>query len=270
MSPGGWLALALAGQVAPAYLSGRRVPTRGLRLFPNLRSLDTMIASALRALTQIFEPPLRAIFWKTLGYTLLLLLLVWVALNGAVATLVVLPYPWLETALSLLTGIGAIFLLGFLVAPVTAVIAGILQDDIAEVVERGDYPADPPGKEMPLAQALPQAIKFTGVVIAGNLLALVLLLVPGVNLIAFAVVNGYLLGREFFEFAAMRFRAPAEARAFRRQHSTTVFLAGLAIAGFLAIPLLNLLTPIFATVLMVHLHKRLTYREGRVPVARHP
>ena len=35
-----------------------------------------MISSALRALTQIFEPPLRAIFWKTLGYTLLLLLLV--------------------------------------------------------------------------------------------------------------------------------------------------------------------------------------------------
>ena len=79
-----------------------------------------MISSALRALTQIFEQPLRAIFWKTLGYTLLLLLLVWVALNAAVATLVTLPYPWLETVLSLLTGIGAIFVLGYLVAPVTA------------------------------------------------------------------------------------------------------------------------------------------------------
>lgn len=218
-----------------------------------------MISSALRALTQIFEQPLRAIFWKTLGYTLLLLLLVWVALNGAVATLVTLPYPWLETVLSLLTGIGAIFVLGYLVAPVTAVIAGILQDDIAEVVERGSYPQDPPGRAMPLAQAIPQAIKFTGVVILGNIFALLLLLVPGVNLIAFFVVNGYLLGREFFEFAAMRHRSPAEARAFRRAHSGTVFLSGLAIAGFLAVPFLNLLTPIFATVMMVHLNKRLTY-----------
>lgn len=219
-----------------------------------------MISSALRALSQIFEPPLRAIFWKTLGYTLVLLFLVWLGLNGAVAAFVSLPYPWLETVLSLLTGIGAVFLLGFLVAPVTAIIAGLLQDDIAEVVENSDYPGDPAGKALPLSVALPQAIKFTGIVIAGNLLALVLLLVPGVNLIAFFVVNGYLLGREFFEFAASRFRSPEEARALRRAHSGTVFIAGLAIAGFLAVPLLNLLTPIFATVMMVHLHKRLTYR----------
>ncbi|MBB99013.1 MAG: cysteine biosynthesis protein CysZ [Rhodobacteraceae bacterium] len=223
-----------------------------------------MISSALRALTQIFEQPLRAIFWKTLGYTLLLLLLVWVALNAAVATLVTLPYPWLETVLSLLTGIGAIFVLGYLVAPVTAVIAGILQDDIAEVVERGSYPQDPPGRPMPLAEAIPQAIKFTGVVILGNIFALFLLLIPGVNLIAFFVVNGYLLGREFFEFAAMRHRPPAEARAFRQAHSGTVFLSGLAIAGFLAVPFLNLLTPIFATVMMVHLNKRLTYTSSQL------
>ncbi len=223
-----------------------------------------MISSALRALTQIFEQPLRAIFWKTLGYTLLLLLLVWVALNAAVATLVTLPYPWLETVLSLLTGIGAIFVLGYLVAPVTAVIAGILQDDIAEVVERGSYPQAPPGRPMPLAEAIPQAIKFTGVVILGNIFALFLLLIPGVNLIAFFVVNGYLLGREFFEFAAMRHRPPAEARAFRQAHSGTVFLSGLAIAGFLAVPFLNLLTPIFATVMMVHLNKRLTYTSSQL------
>jgi CysZ protein len=223
-----------------------------------------MISSALRALTQIFEQPLRAIFWKTLGYTLLLLLLVWVALNGAVATLVTLPYPWLETVLSLLTGIGAIFVLGYLVAPVTAVIAGILQDDIAEVVERGSYPQDPPGRAMPLSEAIPQAIKFTGVVILGNIFALFLLLIPGVNLVAFFAVNGYLLGREFFEFAAMRHMPVAEARAFRRAHSGTVFVAGLAIAGFLAIPFLNLLTPIFATVMMLHLFKRLTYTSSRL------
>ncbi|MAA99143.1 MAG: cysteine biosynthesis protein CysZ [Stappia sp.] len=222
-----------------------------------------MLSSALRALSQIFEPPLRAIFWKTLGYTLLLLFVVWLGLNGAVSTLVQLPYPWLETALSLLTGIGAIFLLGFLVAPVTAIIAGLLQDDIAEVVERDDYPADPPGRALPLAQAVPQAIKFTGIVILGNILALLLLLVPGINLVAFFLVNGYLLGREFFEFAAMRFRTPDEARAMRKAHGTTVFLGGLAIAGFLAVPILNLLTPIFATVMMVHLHKRLTYTSAR-------
>ena len=60
-----------------------------------------------------------------------------------------------------------------------------------------------------------QSAKFFVVVIVGNLIALLLLLVPGVNIAAFFVVNGYLLGREFFEFAAMRHRSPDEAKALR-------------------------------------------------------
>jgi CysZ protein len=36
-----------------------------------------------------------------------------------------------------------------------------------------------------------------------------------------------------------------------------VFLYGLVIAFLLAVPVVNLLTPLFGTVLMVHLHKRL-------------
>ena len=59
---------------------------------------------------------------------------------------------------------------------------------------------------MPALRSLVLALKFFGIVILGNLLALLLLLIPGVNIGAFFLVNGYLLGREFFEFAAMRFR----------------------------------------------------------------
>ncbi len=102
------------------------------------------------------------------------------------------------------------------------------------------------------------SLKFFGVVVVGNLIALFLLLIPGVNIAAFFLVNGYLLGREFFEFAAMRFRPEAEAKALRRKHAGTVFLAGLVISAFLAVPLLNLLTPLFAAAMMVHLHKMIS------------
>ncbi|MCF3640474.1 sulfate transporter family protein, partial [Rhizobium sp. TRM95111] len=114
---------------------------------------------------------------------------------------------------------------------------------------------------LPLGEAILGSIKFLGVVILGNVVALFLLFIPGVNLVAFFLVNGYLLGREFFEFAAMRFRSPAEARLFRAKHGSTVFLAGLLIAGFLAIPIVNLLTPLFAAGLMVHLHKLVSRRD---------
>ena len=92
---------------------------------------------------------------------------------------------------------------------------------------------------------------------------LFLLLVPGVNIAAFFLVNGYLLGREYFEFAAMRFREEAEAKALRRRNFGTVFLAGLVIAAFLAVPILNLLTPLFAAALMVHIYKSVAAREER-------
>jgi CysZ protein len=146
---------------------------------------------------------------------------------------------------------------------VTAVIAGLFLDDVAEVVERTDYPNDPPGRPVPALHSLVLAIKFFGVVVLGNIVALLLLLVPGINIAAFFIVNGYLLGREFFEFAAMRFRPPEEARLFRSKHGVTVFLAGLVIAAFLAVPLLNLLTPLFAAAMMVHLHKAVSARESR-------
>jgi len=111
---------------------------------------------------------------------------------------------------------------------------------------------------MPIGPAVASSLRFMGVVIVGNSFALLLLLLPGINLIAFFLVNGYLLGREFFEFAAMRFRSPTDARLFRAKHASTVFLAGLVISAFLAVPIVNLLTPLFAASMMVHLHKRLS------------
>ena len=74
------------------------------------------------------------------------------------------------------------------------------------------------------------------------------------------LANAYLLSREYFLLAAMRFHAPDAAKALRRAHRAQVFLSGLLIALFVSIPLLNLATPLFATALMVHMHKRLAGR----------
>ena len=231
-----------------------------------------MIFDAARtAALELLSPPFRAVFIKTLGLTVLALVALWFGLTSLVEWLAL---PWLQTLLpgipswagwlgGIIAAIALAFGMALLVAPVTAVIAGLFLDDVAEVVERTDYPRDPIGRAMPALRSLLLAIKFFGVVILGNIVALMLLLVPGINIAAFFIVNGYLLGREFFEFAAMRFRPEDEARALRRQYAGTVFLAGLVIAAFLAVPLLNLLTPLFAAAMMVHLHKAVSARESR-------
>ncbi|ESZ00335.1 sulfate transporter family protein [Mesorhizobium sp. LNHC209A00] len=229
-----------------------------------------MIFDAARtAALELLSPPFRAVFIKTLGLTLLALVALWFGLTSLIEWLAL---PWLQTLLpgmpswagwlgGIVAAIALAFGMALLIAPVTAVIAGLFLDNVAEVVERTDYPGDPAGRAMPALRSLVLAIKFFGVVILGNVVALLLLLVPGINIAAFFIVNGYLLGREFFEFAAMRFRGEEEARALRRQYAGTVFLSGLVVAAFLAVPLLNLLTPLFAAAMMVHLHKAISARE---------
>jgi CysZ protein len=228
-----------------------------------------ILDAARAAASRLFSPEFRSVFLKTLGLTVLALVALWLGIEGLFGWLAL---PWIEALLPglpswagwlgvVIAGIGLALGLALLIAPVTAIIAGLFLDDVAEVVERTDYPDDPPGRAVPALRSLVLAMRFFGVIILGNIVALLLLLVPGINIAAFFIVNGYLLGREFFEFAAMRFRPQAEARALRKRHSGTVFLAGLVVAAFLAVPLLNLLTPLFAAAMMVHLHKAISARE---------
>ena len=95
-----------------------------------------------------------------------------------------------------------------------------------------------------------------------NFLALLLLLVPGVNAIAFLLANAYLLGREYFLFAATRFRSLDEATELRRRYAPQLFFAGLFIAGFVVTPGLNVLTPLFGVAFMSRIYKMLS-RERR-------
>ncbi|MGB3387121.1 MAG: sulfate transporter family protein [Pseudaminobacter sp.] len=241
-----------------------------------------MILEAARAAAvQVLSPPFRQVLFKSIGLTLLALIALWFGLRWIFDTLalpwidVLLPgFPewagWISLIAAILFGMVLALALAFLVAPVTAIVAGLFLDDIAERVESEAYPDDPPGRALPVLAALVMALKFFGVVIFANLFALLLLFVPGVNIAAFFVVNAYLLGREFFEFAAMRFRPEAEAKALRRTHAGTVFLAGLVVAALLSVPLVNLLTPLFAAAMMVHLHKMISARDDAGQVTRKP
>ncbi|PIO99004.1 Carbamoyl-phosphate synthase large chain [uncultured Pleomorphomonas sp.] len=214
-----------------------------------------MLNAVLTALRDIPTPPFRAVLWKSIGLTLALLAVVWIGTWAAADHFAAaLPDGW-RTAAEWLAGILLFVGLGFLVAPVTALFAGLYADEVAEVVERTRYSADRPGVSQPLMTGLVAALRFTGFVVLVNIAMLPLLFLPGVNVPIFLTVNAYLLGREYFEQVAMRFRPPAAARAFRSAHSGKVMLGGLTIALLLAVPIVNILTPLYATALMVHVVK---------------
>jgi CysZ protein len=220
-----------------------------------------MLAAAGQAFQELFTPPFRAVLIKCVGFTVGLLVLLIVGIEWGFSTFVSWP-DWIEKAIQWLGGLALVVGSIFLIPPVTSLIAGLYLDDIAAEVEGKNFPADPPGRELPALQAVGLALKFFIVVLLVNLLALFLLLVPGVNLIAFYLGNGYLLGREYFELAAMRHLAPADARKLRKANRLTVFLCGLVIAGLASVPILNFVTPLFATAFMVRIYKGLARRSG--------
>jgi CysZ protein len=216
-----------------------------------------MIEDVFQAFAQTFSAGLRRILFKSVALAILLLLVLGVILQTVITQISSLPQPF-EMALAIATGLGIIAGAIYLMGPISSLIAALFLDEVAEHVERTSFPADPVGRPLPIAQSLVLSVKFFGLILLVNFVALLLLLIPGVNLIAFFVANGYLLGREYFELAAMRYRPAEEAKALRRENSMRVFLAGLAIAGVVVVPFLNLITPIFATALMVRVHKRLS------------
>jgi CysZ protein len=222
-----------------------------------------MLSAAATAFADALSPPFRRVLLKAIAISLLLLVLLWLAIEGAVVWLVELErHPWLDAAVNIATGIGAFVLAAFLLAPVVSLVAGLYVDEIAALTEARHYPSDPPGRPLPFWEGLRDAAAFAGLTLLVNAVALLLLLVPGVNLVAFFLGNGYLLGREFFELAARRHLDRDAARRLRRSRQAQLLAAGLVIAALLAVPLLNLLTPIFAPAFMVHLHKRIARRAG--------
>lgn len=223
-------------------------------------SISMMIDAAVAALQQIFSPPFRRVLVKTLALTFLLLIAFFVGVERLFATWLVLPYSWLSTLLTVVAGLGLVIGLAFAITPVSFIVAGFFFDELAEIVEEEIDPDHPIGTTPPLGEVIVISAKFAGVALLVNLVALVLLFVPGLNAMVFFVANAYLLGRGYFELAALRYRAIEDVVAMRRAHGVQIFIAGLFIAVLAAIPIANLLTPLFGAAFMVRIHRSFSQR----------
>ena len=220
-----------------------------------------MIDAALAAVDQIFSRPFRVVFWKSLLLTVLLLVCAGAALDHLFAVYVHLPAAWLMTTAHIVAGLGLVVAIAFLVTPLSFVVAGFYFDELADHVEDAIVGADRRGRAMPVGAAIRVGAGFALLSLIVNVVALLLLLVPGVNAVAFFGANAYLLGRGYFELAALRYRPLDDVRRLRRKHGLRLFLAGCLMAALLAIPLVNLLTPLFAAAFMVRVAQPLLARD---------
>jgi uncharacterized protein involved in cysteine biosynthesis len=149
-------------------------------------------------------------------------------------------------------------------AVMTAAI-GLFLDDIAEAVEQRYYLGEAPGRPLSFWPALGSALRFLGTVLLINGLLLpiyaVLLFFPPLSFMLSLMVNGWLVGREYFELVAFRYLSRSDANRLRGQKRGDIWLCGALIVLLLTIPLVNFLVPIVATAFMVHVYKRLRTTE---------
>jgi CysZ protein len=238
-----------------------------------------MLDAALKALEQLLSPQFRSVLLKSIALALVLLLALGIGLHRVIAWLIGGGGGWLETALgagahgpvnalewvlTVAAGFGLIAGAVFLMPAVTSLVGGLYADEIADLVEREHYPADVPGTPVPIARALLEGVKAALLALVVYLVALPFLLLAGLGAIIFFVATAFLLGRVYFELAAMRFHPVDEAKRLRKARQGSVFVAGLLIAVFVSIPIVNLATPLFGMALMVHVHKRLTSSRGEL------
>jgi CysZ protein len=232
-----------------------------------------MIDAAIKAISQMLSPPLRSILWRSISVALVLITVLAIGLQRLLRWLATAGEGWAETMLgpnfhtpldiltwiiSIAAGLGVVFGGIMLMPPISSLIASLFVDDVADHVEREYYPAERPGVALPFGIAMCEGLKAAGLTILVYLIALPFVFLAGAGFLIFFFATAWLLGREYFELAAMRFRSPAEAKAMRRDNAATVFTAGLVIAAFVSIPIVNLATPMFGMAFMVHMHKRMS------------
>jgi CysZ protein len=214
-----------------------------------------MLSATLKALGDLLSPEFRSILWKAIGLTLLLFVVLFTAVEALLWFLTLVPWPWAETLIGVAAGLGLVFLFFFLMAPVTAMFAGLYLDTVAEKVERKHYAAGPAGRALPTLTSLRLTVQFALFVLLLNLVALPFIF-TGIGAVVLVVINAYLLSREYFELAAMRVLSLEDAKALRKDNAATIFVAGFLPAFLTLVPILNLAVPLFATAYFVHLFRR--------------
>ena len=220
--------------------------------------METLLYSAFRAVRSLFTPGMMIIFIQSILLTVAALVgfvfassafFTWLAhaLQGHAVLSSILPW---------LGGVGSTMVAWMLFPGIMPILVSFFDDRIALIIEERDYPESSQPATRDFWRELWHDVRFSLLAVGLNILVLPLYLLPGLNLILFYWLNGYLLGREFFSMVARRHMPVRESDAAYRRHSMLILTAGLVLAVLATIPIANLFAPFWGIAVMVHLYHR--------------
>jgi CysZ protein len=216
-----------------------------------------MFSALSRAFAQLPRPEMRGPLIRSVAWAGLAFVFLWWGLAALIHHELVREQRWVEILAGILGVFAAPVVTWLLFPSVVLIVLGFYSEAIIQAVERRHYPNLATPSESRQVANLWSGIRLALIGLALNILALPLyLLFPGLNLVLFLGLNGYLLGREYFDVVALR-RADWQAtQRLWRSHRVTFILSGVVVAGLFALPVVNLVAPIIGLAAAVHLVER--------------
>ncbi len=225
-------------------------------------AINAILTSFFMTLGQLGDRRFRRVLFKGVGltlvllialYTVFLMLLNWIGAAQTVQELLG-NISWVGDMFTFASMLLMIVLSVFLMVPVASAITSLFLDEVAQAVEDKHYSHLPRVPPVPFSEGLKDTVNFLGVLIAANIVALLVYAIfAPFALFIFWALNGFLLGREYFQLAAMRRVGREGAKKLRKKHLLTIWIAGTLMAIPLSIPLLNLVIPILGAATFTHL-----------------
>jgi uncharacterized protein involved in cysteine biosynthesis len=216
-----------------------------------------MLSALSRAVAQLPQPEMRGALIRSVAWACLVFVLLWWGLAALFDHELVRDERWIRILAGILGAFAAPVVTWLLFPSVVLMILGFYSEAIIQAVERRHYPNLATPSESRQVANLWSGIRLALIGLVLNIVALPLyLLFPGLNLVLFLGLNGYLLGREYFDVVALRRVDWRAAQRLWRSHRMIFILSGVVVAGLFALPVVNLVAPIIGLAAAVHLVER--------------
>ena len=225
-----------------------------------------ILSDFLKSVAQFDDPKFRRVLSRGMGLTIVLLIAACLLVNFGINQL--LSSAWAANMIGDQSWLGALINVGgvlftialsiWLMVPVTSAIIALFLEEVAQAVEARHYPHLPKQTATKLQDQILVGIRFLGILLLANIGALILsMIVPLLAPFVFWATNGYLMGREYFQMAAMRRMPRAQAQELYQRHQGSIWTAGILMAIPMSIPLVGLFIPILGAATFTHQFERL-------------
>jgi CysZ protein len=164
---------------------------------------------------------------------------------------------FLNNAIQLLFDITPILIAIFLFPTAAVFLQAFVLDNVIEAVEARHYPGHKSSHHQRWHEIAIGSCRFAVLAIALNLCLLIisiflLFAAPPLAPIPFYLVNGYLLGREYFSLVAVRHLTASNTNLLRKRNKRANLRDGVFLTFLFSMPIINLVAPILATSYMTH------------------